>query len=377
MRIAINVQTLVKNKLEGLGWFTYESVKRIVQQHPEHQFLFIFGKGIYKEFLFADNVEAINIWPPYFRPQALYLKFEWILPYVLKKHKVDLFISTDGITSTKLKVKNLNVIHDLNFEEKPEWLPKTFANYYKKYFPKWAKVANRIATVSEYSKQDIHNRYGIPLDRIDVVYNGSNSLYTPISEEQKIITRKKFTDNNEYFVFVGSLHPRKNIDRLLLAFDLFKQTDKEDRKLIIVGNKFYWNGPIKDAYESMKFKNEVIFTGHLPTDELRDIVASSIALVYVSLFEGFGIPLVEAMNAETAIITSNATCLPEIAGESALYANPNSTEEVANAMLKLSLNPEFRQELIEKGKEQRQNFSWQQTADKLWAAIEKTIAQEK
>ena len=227
MKIAINVQTLVKNKLEGLGWFTYESVKRIVQQHPEHQFLFIFGKGIHKEFLFADNVEAINLWPPYFRPQALYLKFEWILPFILKKHKIDLFISTDGITSTKLKVKNLNVIHDLNFEEKPEWLPKSFANYYQKYFPKWAKVADRIATVSEYSKQDIHNRYGIDLDKIDVVYNGSNSLYTPITDEQKKLTRQKFSDNNEYFVFVGSLHPRKNIDRLLLAFDVFKKTDKK------------------------------------------------------------------------------------------------------------------------------------------------------
>ena len=374
MKIAINVQTLVKNKLEGLGWFTYESVKRIVQQHPEHQFLFIFGKGIHKEFLFADNVEAINLWPPYFRPQALYLKFEWILPFVLKKHKIDLFISTDGITSTKLKVKNLNVIHDLNFEEKPEWLPKSFANYYQKYFPKWAKVADRIATVSEYSKQDIHNRYGIALDKIDVVYNGSNSLYTPISDEQKKLTKQKFSDNNEYFVFVGSLHPRKNIDRLLLAFDAFKKTDNKNTKLIIVGNKFYWNGPIKEAYDSMSFRDDVIFTGHLPTNELRDIVASSIALVYVSLFEGFGIPLVEAMNAETAIITSTTTCLPEIAGESALYADPSSTEEVANAMRKLSLNPEFRQELIDKGKVQRQKFSWEQTADKLWLAIEKTMA---
>ena len=123
----------------------------------------------------------------------------------------------------------------------------------------------------------------------------------------------------------------------------------------------------------MNFKDDVIFTGHLPTNELRDIVASSIALVYVSLFEGFGIPLVEAMNAETAIITSTTTCLPEIAGESALYADPNSTEEVADAMRKLSLNPEFRQELIDKGKTQRQKFSWEQTADKLWLAIEKTM----
>ena len=142
MRIAINVQTLVKNKLEGLGWFTYESIKRIIQQHPEHEFLLIFGKGIDEDFLFADNIKAINVGPPFFRPQAWYLKFEWILPFVLRKHKVDLFISSDGITSTKLKIKNLDVIHDLNFEENPDWLPKSFANYYRKNFPKWAKNAS-------------------------------------------------------------------------------------------------------------------------------------------------------------------------------------------------------------------------------------------
>lgn len=373
MLIAVNVQSLVKDHLEGLGWFTYESLKRIVQQHPEHQFLFIFAKGIEQEFIFSDNVKAINIWPPYYRVPALYLKFEWIIPFILRKYKIDLFISSDGISSTKLKVKNLNVIHDLNFEENPSWLPKSFANYYQKYFPKWANNATRIATVSEYSKQDIHNRYGIALDKIDVVYNGSNDLYKAISDKDKKLTKNKYTDGKEYFVFVGSLHPRKNIDKLLLGFDHFKTSDKNNTKLVIVGSRFYWSGPIKDAFDSMKYQEDVIFTGHIPTDHLRNIVASSIALSYVSLFEGFGIPLVEAMNAETAIISSNTTCLPEIAGKSALYVNPNSVSEIGDAMLELSTNSTLRDELITQGQIQRKKFSWQQTADKLWGAIEKTI----
>jgi len=373
MLIAVNVQSLVKDHLEGLGWFTYESLKRIVQQHPEHQFLFIFAKGIEQEFIFSDNVKAINIWPPYYRVPALYLKFEWILPFILRKYNIDLFISTDGISSTKLKVKNLDVIHDLNFEENPQWLPKSFANYYQKYFPKWAKNADRIATVSEYSKQDIHKRYGIALDKIDVVYNGSNDLYQAISEEEKEETKKKYSNDSEYFVFVGSLHPRKNIDKLLLGFEHFKNSDKNNTKLVVVGSRFYWSGPIKEAFDSMKYQDDVIFTGHIPTEDLKNIVSSSIALAYVSLFEGFGIPLVEAMNAETAIIASNTTCLPEIAGESALYVNPNSISEIGEAMLNLSTNPKLREDLVTKGRIQREKFSWQQTADKLWATIEKTI----
>ena len=373
MKIAVNVQTLVKNKLEGLGWFTYETLKRIVQQHPEHEFLFIFGKGIDQSFIFADNVNAINVGPPFFRPQAWYLKFNFILPFILKKHQVDLFISTDGITNSKLKIKNLDVIHDLNFEENPEWLPQSFAKYYKKNFPKWAKNASRIATVSEYSKQEIHKLYKISLDKIDVVYNGSNELYRPVSEVVKQKTKQIYADGAEYFVFLGSLHPRKNIDILFKGFDEFKKQDQSNIKLLIVGSRYYWSDAIKNAYNNLRHKKEVVFLGHVKTDELVNILGSALALAYVSLYEGFGIPLLEAMHCETAIITSNTTSMPEIAQDAALFVNPKSVSEIADAMLKISTQPQLRKLLIEKGRDRRKAFSWQKTADKLWLSIEKVI----
>ncbi len=127
MLIAVNCQSLVKDHLEGLGWFTYESLKRITQSHPEHDFLFIFGKGIDKSFIFSDNVKAINIGPPFFRPQAWWLKFEFLLPWVLKRYKVDLFLSTDGISGTRIKGKQLCVIHDLNFQKFCTLLSKIFS----------------------------------------------------------------------------------------------------------------------------------------------------------------------------------------------------------------------------------------------------------
>ncbi len=375
MLIAINCQSLVKDHLEGLGWFTYESLKRITRSHPEHEFLLIFGKGIADEFIFSDNVKAINIGPPFFRPQAWWLKFEWLLPRILKKHNVDLFVSSDGISSTKIKVKQLNVIHDLNFEENPQWLPKSFANYYRKYFPIWAKKADRIATVSEYSKQDIHQRYGVDLDKIDVVYNGSNDLYQPVSEQIKEETKQKYTDGKPYFIFVGSLHPRKNIDHLLKGYDLFKSQTGSEVKLVIVGGRFYWSGAIKEAFNKMKHQDEVIFTGHLPTEDLKNLMGSSLALTYLSLFEGFGIPLLEAMNSETAILTSNKTCLPEIAKDAAIYIDPLSDQDIANGMQKIAEDSQFRAELIANGRIRRKHFSWDKTAERLWTAIEKTIQQ--
>ncbi len=371
MKIAVSVQSLVMGHLEGLGWFTYESLSRIVRKHPEHEFVFIFGKGIHQDFIFADNVTAINVGPPFFRPPAWYIKFRFLLPWVLRNQQFDLFVSADGVSSNAINCKKLVVMHDLNFEANPKWLPKCFSMYYRHFFPKWAKGATRIATVSEYSKLDIHQRYGITLDKIDVVYNGSNSLYTPLSLEQQALTRQQYTQGYPYFIAVGSIHPRKNIDRLLLAFDRFKKTDRLNVKLVIVGSRFFWDGPLKQAYEQIESQDDIIFTGHLPVEALHQLMAASIALSYISLFEGFGIPLVEAMNSETAIITSNATCLPEIASQAALYVDPMSITDIAQAMTTLSESPETRQKLIEAGRIRRQNFSWDKTADLLFESMMK------
>ncbi len=199
-------------------------------------------------------------------------------------------------------------------------------------------------------------------------------MYKPVSKGVKIETKEKFTQGKDYFIFVGSLHPRKNIDHLFKGFDLFKSNTGSDIKLVLVGGRFYWSGAIKEAYDNMKHQDDVIFTGHLPTEELRNLMGSSLALTYISLFEGFGIPLVEAMNSETAILTSNKTCLPEIAKNAAIFVNPTSDMEIAQGMQTLAENPKLREELIDNGRKRREDFSWDKTAEKLWKSIEKTLS---
>lgn len=373
MRIAVNVQTLVKNHLEGLGWFAFETLKRITRSHPEHEFVFIFGKGVHDEFIFSDNVKAINIGPPFLRPFAWKLKFNLLLPLLLKKIKADIYVSTDGFSNSNLKIKNLLVIHDLNFEENKNWLQKSFARYYLKSFPNWAKNANRIATVSEYSKQDISRKYSIDKNIIDVVYNGSNSNYKPLSDSEKVKTKQEYANGNDYFVFVGNVNPRKNLLGLLKAFELFKSKTPSNINLIVVGAFTYNDNNITRFLKTMKFKEDVIFTGHLQKEELRKVMGSSLALCYVSLFEGFGIPIIEAMNCETAVITSNITSMPEVAGDAAILVDPSSVESISDAMKSISSDKNSRKQLIEKGKIQRDKFSWDKTAENLWSSIEKVI----
>ncbi len=373
MNIAVNTRLLIKDKLEGIGWFTYESLKRITRQHPEHTFYFIFDRPFHPDFIFSENVKPVVLSPQARHPLLYYIWFEYRLPRLLKKLNADLFVSPDGYLSLKTDTRSLTVIHDLNFEHYPKDLPCLTRMYYRHFFPEFAHKAVRIATVSKFSREDIVNQYHIDPDRIDVVYDGANESYSPPDATQINAFRKNTTAGCPYFLFVGSLHPRKNLTNLFRAFDLFKNVGQSDVKLLIVGAKKWWTPEIKNAYESMAHKEAVIFAGRMGSENLRIALGASLALTYISYFEGFGIPIVEAFRCGTPVITSNVTSMPEVAGDAALLVDPFSPESIAGAMTEIYRNGELRKELIRKGKAREDEFTWQKTADLLWESIEKAI----
>lgn len=373
MKIAVNTRLLLKDRLEGIGWFTYETLKRITIQHPEHEFFFIFDREYDKQFIFADNVKPIVLSPPTRHPFLWILWFEYRIPKLLKKIKADIFISTDGYISLRTKIPQVDVIHDINFVHNPKQLPRLTSWYYNKYFIKFARKAACIGTVSEFSKKDICDTYNINPQKVSVCYNGSNEKYKPISEEGKKVIRDKYSNGKKYFVFVGALSPRKNVDGLLHSFEIFRDHYNLDINLLIVGGTLHKTGEIDKIYSKMKYKDDVVFTGRLGTEELSKVVAASECLTYIPHFEGFGIPLLEAMYAETAIISGNTTSLPEVVGDAAMICSPTDYENVAESMYSIVSNEELRKSLIEKGRKQRQNFSWQLTSERLWNCIEKAI----
>jgi Glycosyltransferase len=373
MNIAVNTQLLIKDHLEGLGWFEYETLKRITVQHPEHNFLFIFGKPYDKSFIFSDNVRAITVPIPYNHPVFWYYHFEHRIPGILKKNKIDLFLSPDGISSLNTKTKTVFVIHDLNFEHYPKNLSFFYRHYYRYYSPRWAAKAQRIATVSEYSKADIVARYGINPQKIDVVYSAAKEAFKPVGNDIKKITRDTYALGNQYFVFVGAMILRKNLINLFKAFDLFKKNNSGNVKLLIVGAKRWWSKKIRQSYECMEYKDDVIFTGRVSVEILNQLIGSALALTYVSYFEGFGVPILEGMKCETPVITSNSTSLPEIAGDAALSVDAFSIESIAEALEKLYKDNDLRQQLILKGNIRKNEYTWQITADKLWDCIEKSF----
>ncbi|MGN0032189.1 MAG: glycosyltransferase family 4 protein [Candidatus Limimorpha sp.] len=368
MKIAVNTRLLLKDKLEGIGWVAYETLSRIVRSHPEVEFYFFFDREPDPKFIFADNVKPVVLFPQARHPFLYIIYFEISVARALRKIKPDLYVSTDAYLSLRSNIPQLAVFHDINFEHFPQDFPPLALWHYKKFFPKYAKKAKGIITVSEFSKQDIINTYKVEPDKVKVVYNGANEGFKPLPEEEKTKVRNEYCNGSRYFMFVGSLHPRKNLARLFPAFDMFKEKTGSDVKLLIVGEKRWWTNAIQTAYESLNHKDDVLFTGHLNMNELNRVTAAALASVYVSYFEGFGIPIIEAYKCDVPVITSNVTSMPEVAGDGALLVNPFDVESIADGLISM-LDDNVRQHFIEKGRKRRNDFSWDKAAEGWWKII--------
>jgi glycosyltransferase involved in cell wall biosynthesis len=367
-KVAINTRFLLKDKLEGFGWFTYHTAKNLVARNPDIEFYFLFDRPYSTEFIFAENVTPVILYPQARHPLLFRWWFDFSVSRFLRKNNIDLFISPDGYLSLKTDVPQISVIHDLNFEHFPEDLKAHHSKYLRKFFPKFAQKAAHIITVSEYSKRDIIQTYGIAPSKIDVAYNGVSEDFAPKSEENM--------PGLPYFLFVGSIHPRKNLKRLLLAFDIYKIQADTTEQLLVVGNPYYWSTDMKATLAEMKFKNDVIFKPYASVEDLKSYYQNAIALMFVSYFEGFGIPIVEAMACGCPVFVGKNTACDEIAGEAALKINPYDALDIAQKMSQISTNKNLRKELSQKGLKRAKDFSWQNTTEVLHECMHKILAAE-
>lgn len=372
MKIAVNTRLLLKNRLEGIGRVTYEIIRRLVEQHPEDEFIFCFDRPYDKSFIFGENVTPLVIAPPSRHPFLWYLWFEQSLPRALKKYQPDIFYSPDGYCSLKLNCPTVMVTHDLAHIHYPQEIPFLVRKYYQYYVPKYLQKSDQVISVSHATKEDIIEQYRIPSEKVSVVHNGNRDGFYKIKKEQRQTTRVKYSQNCKYFFYLGAVHPRKNLERLIMAFDLFKQTTGSDVKLLIGGRLAWQTDTVQRIFDQSVYKADIKFLGFIPEEDLPFLLGSALAMVYVSLFEGFGLPILEAMYAEVPVITSNVSAMPEVAGDAALLVNPLSVGELVLAMQKIYEDRSLRKNLVEIGKIQREKFNWGRSANRTYSILKTT-----
>lgn len=368
-KVAVNTRLLLNGRLEGLGTYKHEVLRRLVQDHPEVEFHFIFDRPYAKEFIYGPNVVPHVLFPQARHPFLYIWWFDYSITRLLRKIKPDVFFSPDGYLSLRTSVKQIPVIHDINFFHYPEYFTFWVRWHYNTFFPQYAKKAEKILTISQFSKSDIAENYKIDPKKIEVAYNGVDQTPSDFSLEDKEKLKSKYSQGSSYFISVGALYPRKNLSNQMKAFGIFKERTGSEAKFLIVGQSYPESESIFETHALLKFKEDVKFLGRIPSGELDLLIAGAMASSYVSNFEGFGLPILEAMRCGVPVITSNTSALPEVAGDAAIIVDPTSVNEIAEAYENIATDISLRKSLIDKGNYQYKKFNWDDTAKKVWEVL--------
>lgn len=355
--------------MEGYGWFVQEVFSRLAINYPEHEFLLVFDRPYDDNFVFAPNCTPIVVGPSARHPASFFYWYNVAAPAALKKFKPDVWVNPYGFCSTSSSIPQLLMVHDLAYLHYPKFIAWHQYWYYKLGTPGFIKKAKRVLTVSDFSKADLAKHFPNAANKINTVYPAAREGFHPLTWEEKNQVKDSFSDGREYYLFVGGIHPRKNLLNLLKAFSLFKKWQKSNMKLLVAGRMAWQYEDLLEKIKTYKYREDLVLLGALEEAQLSRITASAYALVYPSFFEGFGMPILEAMQSGVPVIASNTSSMPEVGADAALYADPNDPDAIAKQMLLLYKDEKLRNFQIDKGLERAQNFSWDKTAQGVWEII--------
>jgi glycosyltransferase involved in cell wall biosynthesis len=265
-------------------------------------------------------------------------------------------------------------VHDLGYHYYPE-AHTLFQNAYLRWSTRHnARNATHVLADSEATRQDLVRYYHIPLAKIAVVYPGRDETLVPVVDPEALaLVRAHYDLAEPYLLYVGTLHPRKNLVRLVQAFALLLGSVPPGRvniQLVVAGQKGWLYDEVFAQVRKLGLTGRVVLTGYVPDADLPALLSGALAFVFPSLYEGFGLPVLEAMACGTPVICSNVSSLPEVAGDAALLVDPLDTESLAEAMAKLVTDEGLRQELVERGLRQMQRFSWRRCARETLDVLE-------
>lgn len=360
MRIGIDISQIVHGT--GVSFYTRNLVKALAKIDRKNQYILFGGSLRQKNTLqdFADEIQKINknfsckiITLPPTLAEPLFNRFHH-LPIEKFIGPVDVFHSSDWIEPPAKSAK-VTTIHDFGFMKYPDVAHPKITKTMKRKHELIKKETDLIITVSQSTKKDTTELLGIPAQKIRVIYEASPEEFKKTTQKEINKVKSIYKIKGDYVISVATLEPRKNLKRIIEAFSLLKEKGLKCN-LVIVG-KFGW-GEIKPSTIGRR-ASSIIFTGYVPNNELQALYSGASCLVYPSLYEGFGLPILEAFTCKCPVVTSNVSSMPEIAGKAAVLVNPRNVDDISRGINEAIKN---RNNLIKEGLKQLEKFSWEKTA---------------
>jgi glycosyltransferase involved in cell wall biosynthesis len=372
MSIYVDVSSAVHSKA-GIGRYAGELARALVPEYPDRLKLFYNGVGAQPpaglEALPARTVAAgykpwrMAVW----LGQALRVGFDRLVP------GAELFHATEHLLPPFHRVPTVLTVHDMIFKRFPEHQKRLNYWYLNATMPLYCRRADAIITVSHHSKHDLISDYGIDPEKVFVIYEAASGELAPAAEALESEARARYGLPQRYLIFVGTIEPRKNLVRVVEALQLLLDRGLSI-PLLVVGRKGWLYDEFFRRLDELEVRHAVHFSGYVPAQDLPVLYSAATLAIMPSVYEGFGLPILEAMACGTPVVSSRASCLPEIGGEAARYFDPHSVEEMAQVIQAVWNDAELRAEMSEQGREWAAGFSWWRAAQETAAVYERLLA---
>jgi len=360
VRIAIDARKLHDF---GIGTYIRNLLKYLARLDQDTEFVLLCK---------PQDVQAVeetgrNFRPVVVRAKPYSLAEQFMVPASLLTQNVDLLHEPHYVLPPLVPCRAVVTIHDCIHLMFPQYLPNRLAYAYAR-ANLWtaARRAARILTVSETSKADILRYCDVPADRIIVIYNAIDDHFaTPPSDEAVQRVRERYQLDGPFALYVGNIKPHKNLERLIDAFDLVRRGGFERMELLIIGDQISKYPRLRRTVDKHKLHKHVRFLGFVPDDTLAALYRLATVFVFPSLYEGFGLPPLEAMASGTPVVTSNRSSLPEVAGDAAVLVDPYSAVSIAEGIQRVLSDASLRQTMIARGLARAREFSWETSVRRI------------
>lgn len=361
MKIGIDAREFEAKSITGIARYLGEFLKYALRHKCEHEYT-LFCNQFTRIPLQEHRLKKIFI------PE--YLTFWWDqvqLPCYLSRERVDIFLTPYLKAPFFAPCKLVIIINDLISLLFPEYRKlKSFARrvYFKNLGRQAARRAEKIITISQYSKKDILDVFQIRAERVKVIYLSADEEYRPITSNLEKVT-SRYGIREKFIFYFGNFNPHKNVKALIEAYYNLPEKIKNEYQLVLGGRRDKYRLELEKIVKHLKIGDRVVFANFIPEDDLPSIYSAAELFVFPSLYEGFGLPPLEAMGCGTPVITSNTTSLPEVVGEAGILVNPYSVDDIKAAIIKVLTDSTLRNNLIKRGLERSRQFTSEKMADQI------------